>query len=53
MDLSTITDINQLKAMAYDEIATIQSSQANLDKINARILEVSSTIIPSESPNDD
>jgi hypothetical protein len=40
MDISTITDVNQLKAMAYDQIASKEQAQRNLDAINQRIGEV-------------
>lgn len=40
MDVSTITDIKELKAMAYDQIAAKEQVQRNLNAINQRITEV-------------
>lgn len=37
MDISTITDINTLKAMAYDQIAAKEQAERNLNAINQRI----------------
>lgn len=38
-DLAQISDINQLKAMAYDRLAGIEQLQGELQLINARIRE--------------
>lgn len=40
MDLSTITDIQQLKAMAYDELQRLEVAKQNIQLINQRILEI-------------
>lgn len=40
MDISTITDLNQLKAMAYDFYADQENASNNLRLVNARITEV-------------
>ena len=37
MDISTIADITELKALAYDEIVRIEQAQQNLAVINGRI----------------
>lgn len=37
MDISTITDVAQLKALAYDEIASRDQAQQNLNLLNERI----------------
>lgn len=40
MDISTISDINQLKAMAYDTLQAIELQQNNLRLIQQRIVEL-------------
>ena len=40
MDLSTITDIQKLKAMAYDELQRLEVAKQNIQLINQRILEL-------------
>lgn len=40
MDLSTVTDIQQLKAMAYDELQRLEIAKQNVQLINQRILEL-------------
>lgn len=37
MDISNITDLQQLKAMAYDAIAQKEQAENNLNVINQRI----------------
>jgi hypothetical protein len=49
MDLSQVTDINQLKAMAYDQIATKEQAENNLRMINQRIMEVSQQASDAET----
>ncbi len=51
MDLQTITDINQLKAMAYDQIASKEQAERNLNNINQRITQVMSTPLPKAAPD--
>lgn len=41
MDISTITDVQALKAMAYDNIAVQDRAVNNLRAINQRITELS------------
>lgn len=41
VNVSTITDLKELKAMAYDQIAQKEQAEANLKNINQRILQVS------------
>lgn len=41
IDLATITDIDKLKSLAYDQIGMLQAVQNNLNQINARIEELS------------
>ncbi len=48
-DISTITDLNQLKAMAFDRIATIELAQSNLRNIQTRIREVQTPKPPAEA----
>jgi hypothetical protein len=40
MDIAEITDVNELKAMAYDRIVTMEQIQQDLQIINARIREL-------------
>ncbi len=40
MDISTVTDINQLKALAFDEMRKLELNQQNLRVLNTRISEV-------------
>jgi len=41
MNISNITDLNELKAMAYDQIAIQENTANNLRMINERIAQVS------------
>lgn len=38
MDISKITDKNELKALAYDAVLAIETQQANLRMIQQRLL---------------
>jgi len=40
IDLQTITDVKELKALAYDQVAVLERTQANLRAIQARIEQV-------------
>lgn len=40
MDLSTITDINMLKSLAFDTMIRIQTEQNNMQMLERRIIEV-------------
>jgi hypothetical protein len=40
MDISQITDVNQLKALAYDEMMKLEAAQTNLRLLNSRIVEL-------------
>ena len=44
MDLSKIENLEQLKAMAYDQVLAIETAQANLRALQSRILELSTNI---------
>lgn len=48
MDLSMATDINELKAMAYDQIALKEQAERNLTAINNRIAELAAR--PQQPP---
>lgn len=50
MDLSKITDIKELKAMAYDQIVTQEQVSNNLRNINDRIAELSQEALPEVAP---
>lgn len=41
VDITTITDITVLKAMAYDQISALEQAQQNIRVINERINQVS------------
>lgn len=49
MDLSQVTDIKELKALAYDQLSLVEQAQLNIRKINQRIAELSQ---PEEKPKD-
>lgn len=51
MDINTITDIKELKSMAYDQLAIKEQAQANLQAINARIAEVSQQTETDDKPD--
>jgi len=40
IDIDEIDDLQQLKALAYDQIANKELAQNNLNKINARIAQL-------------
>ena len=40
MDISSITDINKLKAMAYDTLNVIEQQQQNLRILQERIAQL-------------
>lgn len=40
MELSTITDLDKLKSLAYDEIAKKEQAENNLRLINQRIVDI-------------
>jgi uncharacterized coiled-coil protein SlyX len=46
-DLSTITDIKELKAMAFDQIGILEQTQNNLRNIQGRIQQLSQTAAES------
>ena len=51
MDINQITDINQLKAMAFDAIQAIEVNQQNLRILQQRIDELSKTQTPAHAPS--
>ncbi len=42
IDTSVITDLTQLKALAYDQIVATEQAQSNLHVINKRMAELNS-----------
>jgi hypothetical protein len=48
MDLSEITDIIQLKAMAYDELQRLEMAKQNLQMINQRMSEVEQQLMEQQ-----
>lgn len=43
INLETITDVNQLKALAYDELQKVEVAQQNLRAINGRLAQLQQT----------
>lgn len=41
MDISKLTDLKELKAMAYEQVLALETAQTNLRLLQARIEEVS------------
>ena len=40
MDLSKVTDVEKLKALAYDQLVAKEFAEANLRALNTRIAEI-------------
>ena len=40
MDLSTITDVKELKALAYDQLALKEQAEVNIRALSQRIAEI-------------
>lgn len=49
MDLTQITDLTQLKAVAYDQIGLKEQAERNLQAVNQRIAQVSQNQIEAEA----
>ena len=49
IDLASIVDINQLKAMAYDRMAGMEQLQGELRMINERIAQVQNIPVADEA----
>jgi prefoldin subunit 5 len=43
MDLTKITDVKELKSLAYDQMAQLEATQQNLRMLNQRIAELNET----------
>lgn len=41
MDITKITDVKELKSLAYDQMAQLEATQQNLRMLNQRIAELS------------
>ena len=41
MDISKITDVKELKSLAYDNLAQLEVTQTNLRALNERIAQLS------------
>lgn len=46
MDVTKITDIKELKALAYDQMVLLERAQQNLGLLNARINELNQEQTP-------
>lgn len=54
IDLSTITDVNELKAMAYDRIGAVEQHQAAIEGLRAELGNINTRIgqIMAQPPED-
>lgn len=50
MDVLSITDIDKLKVMAYDQLVLLQQVQRNLEIINTRIAELQQALKLAGTP---
>lgn len=50
MDLSKVSDPQQLKAMAYDELQRLEIAKQNLQLINQRLLELEQSAPAPQTP---
>lgn len=50
VDLDKITDQDKLKALAYDQMAMLEVTQANLRAINARLAQLGEEKEPAAKP---
>jgi len=48
-NVSTVTDLKELKAMAYDQIAQKEQAEQNLKVINQRIVQVAQDTAASKT----
>lgn len=48
MDITKITDIKELKALAYDQFIQLEQAQYNLKAVNERIAQLTEQQIPKE-----
>lgn len=48
MDISQITDLTQLKALAYDEMLKLEAAQSNLRLLSGRIVELQQPAEPAQ-----
>jgi hypothetical protein len=53
VDLSTVTDMNALKVMAYDAISAFEKTRATLEAINRRIAEVEAAPITGDTASEE
>lgn len=50
MDLTKITDVQELKALAYDQLAVRQNAERNLTAIETRLQQVAQEQAEAEKP---
>lgn len=48
MDITTITDLNELKALAYDQLRLLELAQNNLQLVESRIATVKKELAEKE-----
>jgi hypothetical protein len=53
MDLSTVNDLTELKAMAYDQLVQKEQADVNLQAVNARINQVKAQPLAEANLPDD
>lgn len=56
ININEITDINRLKALAYDEVALLENHKRNLEMLNNRIRQVQmqeNEVVTAEEPAED
>lgn len=49
MDITKITDIKELKALAYDQIVILEQTQINLKTINERMAQIQQPVEKTDS----
>lgn len=47
MDITDLTDINQLKALAYDQMVALERAQRNLNLVSRRIADLEAEHLPT------
>lgn len=53
MDISKITDIKELKALAFDQIVELEQVQLNIKRLNARMVELGQSQAEQVKANDE
>lgn len=48
IDLTKITDVKELKSLAYDQLAVLEAARANLTAINQRLNQLANPEVKEE-----